>query len=421
MVDIDYDQAYLNLLSDLVQQVEQVPEHCADCAQFAVVHDTVLRSVDQISRLISASRQVTAQPSLDQLLQMVADTTIQLMRAEMGGLLALDEDEETIQSFKVSGLFQEPHSIAAEADILHLPYRQGVVVRLDDICDDPQAMGFSPGHLQMGAFLAVPLMNKGRTLGTLFVANRPHGPSFDADDECLLLAFASQAAIAIENARLCTQSKELTLLHERQRLARVLHDTVAQHLFAIGLEARWCIENSALDEQVERRLQAIRRLAAHSSCQLRSAIFALYRPYLAEDDGLLDLLKAQVMEFQARTHIAASVIASPQFPSLPPQIGQAVYSIVCESLANVYKHACSQAVIVTLHCDDDSVTITVQDDGVGLSEELVLSPDPNGLHFGVAIMRQLTEQLQGDFLIRNTDDQGVLVRARFRLPAGSRS
>jgi signal transduction histidine kinase len=352
---------------------------------------------------------------------MVSDTAIQLMRAEMGVLLALDEDGETIQSFKVSGLFQEPHCIAAEADILHLPYRQGAVVRLADIHDDPQAMRFSPGCPQIGAVLAVPLMNKGHAMGTLFVGNRPHGPSFDADDERLLLAFASQAAIAIENSRLCAQSKELTILRERQRLAGVLHNTVAQHLFAIGLEARSCIENSSPDEQVERRLQTIRRLAAHGSRHLRSAIFALHKPYLAEGDDLPDLLEAQVMEFQTRTHIAASFIVSPQFPTLLLQISDAIYRIVCESLANVNKHAYCQAVIVTLHCDDDSVTITVQDDGVGLSEEPVLSPDHNGLHFGVATMRQLTEDLQGDFLIRNTDDQGVLVRARFRLPAGSRS
>jgi signal transduction histidine kinase len=82
----------------------------------------------------------------------------------------------------------------------------------------------------------------------------------------------------------------------------------------------------------------------------------------------------------------------------------------------VRKHARASAVMVSLHCDHDSVIVTVQDNGVGLTEPLDLEADDSDLHFGVATMHQLTAQAQGEFFIANNDDQGVMVKARFPVP-----
>jgi len=119
---------------------------------------------------------------------------------------------------------------------------------------------------------------------------------------------------------------------------------------------------------------------------------------------------------EARSGIVATLIVPPQFPSLPPLVGEAVYRVVHESLSNVRKHAHASAVMVSLHHDRDSVTVTVQDNGVGLAEPLPLEADDHDLHFGVATMRQLATQAQGDFFIGDNDDQGVMVKARFPMP-----
>ena len=160
-------------------------------------------------------------------------------------------------------------------------------------------------------------------------------------------------------------------------------------------------------------MQTLRRLTGRSSDELRSAIFALRSHYPPGGDGLVELLQEQVAEFQTQSGIAATLIVPPQFPSLPPLVGEAVYRIVRESLSNVGKHARASAVMVSLHCDHDSVTVTVQDNGVGLAEPLPLEADDHDLHFGVATMRQLATQAQGDFFIGDNDDQGVMVKARF--------
>ena len=175
-------------------------------------------------------------------------------------------------------------------------------------------------------------------------------------------------------------------------------------LFTIGLEAEWCANHLSLDGKARQKLQTIRRLAARSSDELRSAIFALRSRYLARDDSLVALLQSS---------IAATLIVPSQFPGLPPLVGEAVYRIVRESLSNVRKHACASAVMVSLHCAQDSVTVTVQDNGVGLVEPLNLDVTDSDLHFGVTTMRQFTAQAQGDFFIANNDDQGVMVKARF--------
>ena len=145
---------------------------------------------------------------------------------------------------------------------------------------------------------------------------------------------------------------------------------------------------------------------------MRSAIFALRSPFLAKGDGLVDLLSEQVAEFQAQSGIAATLIVPPRFPTMPPLVSEAVYRIACESLSNVRKHSCALAVIVSLHCDGESVVVTIQDDGVGLDEPPAPRVDDHDLHFGVATMRQLTKKAQGDLIIANNDDVGVIVKAR---------
>ena len=374
------------------------------------------RHVEQLSRLMEVSRSVAAQLDLEPLLQQIVDTATRLVNARMGGLLVLDQDATSYQYFKVSGWPFQPSGVPSGAGVLGLPIVEGISLRVDDVLQHPRSLGFPANHPQVQAFLSVPLLRKENSLGALFVGNAPDDPAFTVQDEELLLAFAAQATIAIENARLYAQADELARLRERQRIAQALHDTVAQMLFKIGLDAEWCTNNLATTEDARYRLQTIRRLAARSSDELRSAIFALRSPYVPSGDGLLELLQERVAEFQAQTGLAATLIVPPDFPSLLALVGEAVYRIVCEALSNVQKHARASAVIVSLRCEGDHITVTIQDDGVGLSRPLATEGDDAELHFGVATMRQLTRQGQGDFSISNNDDHGVMVKARFPVP-----
>lgn len=376
------------------------------------------RRVDQLTRLIEVSKSVAAQLDLEPLLEQIVNTATDLLFAEMGGLLVLSEDEKSFQYFKVSGWPYSPKGIPSGSGLLSLPIRQGVAIRLDDARTHPATKGFPAGHPPIQAFLSVPLMRGDKALGSLFVGNTPESRSFTTEDEELLMAFAAQATIAIENARLYAQAEELARMRERQRIAQALHDMVAQMLFSIGLEAEWCVNNLILDDKAQKHIQMIRRLTSRSSDELRSAIFALRSPFPAQDDSLIDLLREQTKEFQSHSGVEATVIIAPDFPRLPTLINEAIYRIVRESLSNVGKHANASGVIVSLNCDSDSITVTIQDNGVGLSDVSNLSAGDASLHFGVVSMRKSAEQAQGDLVIANNDDHGTRVRARFPMPEG---
>lgn len=177
----------------------------------------------------------------------------------------------------------------------------------------------------MKAFLGAPLLIKGRALGTLFVGRGGEDKPFSKDDEDLLLAFANEAAIALENARLVErQRKDLIRLHElsheldqaqerrllteeRNRFAQELHDQVAQVLFSIGLKANWCLERLSPASDIYPAIQTSKSSAGESTVRIREAIYRLTSPVNREGQ-LLDYLRSLVWEFKESTAIDSDLV-----------------------------------------------------------------------------------------------------------------
>ena len=108
--------------------------------------------------------------------------------------------------------------------------------RIDDIHTDPRFRGWWPSaHPDMRSFLGVPVVARGRVIGAVYLTDKIDATSFSAEDERLIGLLAAHAAIAIENARLNERSRELSIVEERNRLARELHDNVTQRLFGVAL------------------------------------------------------------------------------------------------------------------------------------------------------------------------------------------
>ena len=108
--------------------------------------------------------------------------------------------------------------------------------RIDDIHTDPRFRGWWPSaHPDMRSFLGVPVVARGRVIGAVYLTDKQGAPSFSDEDERLIGLLAAHAAIAIENARLYERSRELSIVEERNRLARELHDSVIQRLFGVSL------------------------------------------------------------------------------------------------------------------------------------------------------------------------------------------
>ncbi|MBN1483736.1 MAG: MEDS domain-containing protein [Chloroflexia bacterium] len=378
------------------------------------------RRMQELEALYRADQEIHRCWHVDQVLQSLVDVAVDIFQADKSSLMVWDPQEESLvlraaRGFRSETMAQIPFGWGE--GIANRVVASGEPILVENACNDDRLATKITEAEGIRSFMHLPI-KIGDSIFGVFNVNYTQAHAFSKHDQRLFMSLAQRAATAIENAHLCDQAEELVSLRERQRIAEALHDTVAQVLFSIGLEARWCMEHLALEEETQKRLRAIRRLAAQGSEELRSTIFALHSPHLAGSDGLTDLLNKQVAEFQAQTGIAATFIAPAQIPSLPREVREAIYRIVRESLSNVHKHAQASAVVVSLHCDQDELTVTVQDDGGGLSDPEALKRGERTLHFGVATMRQAAEQAQGSLLIANNEDRGVGVKAHFPLGGG---
>jgi len=377
-------------------------------------------TLEEMRTLFTVQQRITSHLDTQVVVQLIADGARQLIRCQGTIVSMLDGEDLRVAAISAS---QDPvegligYRLPVKDSLAGLAVRSGKAYHcLDAETDGPadKELGLLSG---MRSFLSVPLTSEVRPIGALLVGDR-QPRTFTPDDERLLTMLASSAVIALENARTHERAQELTRLHERQQIVQTLHDTVLQMLFTIGLEAESCLKLPGFAEDARAKLELIGRLAARSSHELRSAMLPLAISNLAVGAGLVALLEEAVRDFQARTGIATTLVVLADFAYPPSLIGEAIYRIVRESFSNVRKHALASAVIVSLRSAEVSISVTIQDNGIGLARPLTMENGEGGLHFGVVAMRQLALQAGGEFLIANNDDQGVLVRATFPLPGG---
>jgi signal transduction histidine kinase len=270
--------------------------------------------------------------------------------------------------------------------------------------DDGSSIHFSYARSWMG----VPLIVKGRFIGVLRVDHmRPH--RFFEQDASLVRAFANQAAVAIENARLYEQAQVLASLKERQKLARDLHDSVSQALYGISLGARTA--RTILDRHPD-NLQALTEpleyllsLSDAALVEMRALIFEL-RPEMLHKEGLVGVLSKQAASLRTRHGLKVST-DFPQEPVLSIEVKEDIYRVAQEAINNTIKHARASEVEITMISEGEWLVLEVQDNGQGFN----LEREKPG-HLGLHSMRERIEDLDGILEINSTLGEGTLIRAR---------
>lgn len=235
---------------------------------------------------------------------------------------------------------------------------------------------------------------------------------FTAAETELLEGLATQAAIAIERARLTEELHSLATVQERERLAREMHDGLAQALGLLHLKLQSALALSTGDPAVAEHLREMLHITEDAYEEVRQSIFGL-RTFVSRGLGLVPTLTEYLHEFSAHSGVSVELETegAPLDPIPPASEVQAV-RIIQEALTNVRKHAAAERARVRLQKDGAWLRVTVEDDGIGWDRQRSL----NGLHFGLQTMRERAEGLGGRLEIEAAPGRGTRVVAT--LPGG---
>lgn len=260
------------------------------------------------------------------------------------------------------------------------------------------------------AWAARPMRGPDGILGELCVvrAGRPFSPQ----ERNLLGALADMATIAVRTARLHEAEEQWTIHAERDRIARELHDSLAQVLGVIHLQLR-SLEARAKDEAslgIADELSAIAETADEAYGDVREAILGL-RETVREDDGLEGSLREYLRKYSRQTGIVATLTCEGDARrALSPRAEVQLLRVVQEALTNTRKHSRARHVAVRIDCLGAGVTLIVEDDGVGFDPSTVVRSMEGG--FGMKSMRERVEQIGGSIDVHTAPNEGTTIIVR---------
>jgi signal transduction histidine kinase len=382
--------------------------------------DEVLERVSEV--VLAVARQL----SVRDVLQMIVRSARTLADARYAAL-GVPDDHGSFAEFVVDGI-----SARQQRDIGPLPrqhgmlgvlLREGQPLRLADIRADPRFWGWPAAHPELSDVLGMPIKDGSQVLGLIFVANKQSGGrsrgqsagGFTERDERLLGLFAAHAAIALSNARLYERGRELSVLEERARLARELHDAVSQKLFSVRAKA------SAATVLVERdpgravaEMRSVAALAGEAHAELRAVIDGLAPPDLAAG-GLAGSLRSYARLAGKTYGIDVRVLAG-DLPELGGAQEAAVYRVAQEALHNALRHSGASQIRVSLCLRQRRVVLEVADDGHGFPAQAQAHSPPGGPGLGLPSMRERAASVGGTLTIRSAPGSGTVVRLSVPAP-----
>jgi signal transduction histidine kinase len=369
--------------------------------------------------LIEAGMILASELSLDAVLQRIVELAVEITDAHYGALGVLTPDGRAIEEFITVGVTPEERAAIGDPPVGHgvlgLLIEEVGPLRLPDIGADPRSVGFPPNHPPMRSFLGAPVVARGRVFGNIYLTEKRDAPEFTREDEAALIVLATQAGVAVENARLYVETQRqhrelerLSVLEDRERIAKELHDGVIQSLFAVGMGLQGTAA-LAQDEEIGRRVDDAVTEIDRSIRDLRNYIFGL-RPGILADRQLDQALRELGAEFESRTGVVTVVDIDDRLAAeLASRAGDLV-QLTREALSNVGRHAKATTCRVSLRRGEGGLAVLeVDDDGTGFDPEV----SPAGM--GLSNLRDRVAALGGDLSIESTGGEGTTVR--LTLPA----
>ncbi|HEX2913765.1 MAG TPA: sensor histidine kinase [Chloroflexia bacterium] len=209
------------------------------------------------------------------------------------------------------------------------------------------------------------------------------------------------------------QNLKMAVVDERNRIAREIHDVLAQGLTAIILKVEIAYLNENIPPAVKQRLDEIYELARYHLHEARRSVADL-RPLPLDGKSLQEALQARIKAFQAQYQIETRFESSGEIKPLPSEVETALYRIAQEALNNAGQHSNAEQVSVNLDYDEDEVCLTVQDDGRGFElkpgADTGNSQPKNPKSYGLSTMQERADMIGGWISIQSSPRGGCRVR-----------
>lgn len=314
-------------------------------------------------------------------------------------------DEEAARSVELAGRLATPEGAASFAD--------GANCVASGVAQGHQPHGpevdcpvrSSPDWL---ATMTVPIRGPIGLLGDLWMGRRTDTPFTDRD-QAFLITLSGLAAIAITSAQIREAGRQRAVLAERGRIAREMHDSLAQvlgvtHLRLRALDARKDVKNNP---EVAGELDELADICQEAYQDVRESILGL-RGSSKTERGLLGNLRAYLAKYSQQCDIATSLDSDLDHElALSPRCEVQVIRVIQEALTNVRKHSGAKSATVRINESESTTTFVVEDDGHGFDQKGTAADDRDG--FGLFTMHERMGLLNGTFTIDSTPGGGTRV------------
>jgi two-component system, NarL family, sensor histidine kinase DevS len=398
---------------DFTAEDEELVQLLAGQAAVAIENARLYESATRWSRQLESLNEVASalvtETSLVPLLRLIASrlrvlvdarlVTIALPTADGSMVVAAADGENAEEALRLPEIAQRSKTRA----VFERKQRE----RVNSVLEDPEIDQDAARRWRVSSGMWVPLIVRDRAVGVIAVHDKLGAdPRFNDEDLRLAEGFAVRASAAVglservqrDALRRVVEAQEL----ERRRLARELHDETGQALTSIllGLKA---VDEAKSDEQRDAAAAELRQLVVSTLQDVRRLAVEL-RPKALDDFGLLPAVERLAQTFTEQVGIATDVEASLGETRLPPEVETALYRLVQEALTNVVKHSRATHVSISLVRKARSVSVVVEDDGVGFTEQ-------PGEGLGLVGMRERVGLLDGRLEIESRPDQGTTIVA----------
>lgn len=374
--------------------------------------DTRRREQEAIT-LFNLGTKISASLEIQDVLDAVADAAHELLSADIGvvGLVNEDTNEilmEAISGIRLEGLDNLRHPLMDKESINI--FKNGQPILSETYEPDQPILHtedlFKEGHI--ASFLAAPLFLGDKFLGFIEVMSQQRR-RFLQRDAHLLLRLAHHVVVSIENAQLYYQLRYLAALEERDRLAREMHDRLAQTLGFMNIKASITIDllSNGQNQQAQESLQELKKVTKSVYTDVRESIFNL-RTTIPLKLGFMPSLLDYVNEYRTQYGVNAHLLISEEdISEFKPDVATQLLRIIQEALTNVRKHSDATNVCIRFSQSDETRQIMIEDNGRGFDASQISSGKRES--YGLQIMRERAESFGGWLDIESQPGQGARI------------